>query len=306
MDHTLSKKPLFSILIANFNNARYLQEAIDSVLSQSYTNWEVVLVDDASTDGSAKIYEQYSKDGRFRLFFNDINRGCGYTKKRCIELAKGELCGFLDSDDALMPNALEVMVQTHACHPECSLIYSTCYRYSGDKSDDMPIWDFIGAIPSSSDFLIYQKKLVSHFVSFKKSYYSLTVGMDESLRCAEDRDLYYKLEEVGNLLHLPIPLYYYRVNNENSVSIGSKEKDIQANYYSVCAELNAICRRIGGNLYRKNKEQYRTYLRKLMGVYYRIPFFNRKVFARYAFHYVLSYHFSPRAFSHLYKITKGR
>ena len=299
-------KPLFSVLIANFNNGRFLQEAIDSVLAQSFTNWEVVLVDDASTDASHVVYDRFSQDPRFRIFHNETNRGCGYTKRKCIELAEGELCGFVDSDDALMPNALEVMVRAHTGHPECSLIYSTCYRYSGDRDTELPIWDFIGEIPAESDFLIYHKKLVSHFVSFKKSFYRKTIGMDATLRCAEDRDLYYKLEEVGPFLHLPIPLYYYRINNDNSVSIGTKEKDAWAHYYSVCAELNAICRRIGGKLYRRNVEDYRKYMRKLLRVYYGLPLFNRGSFLKYSFYYLNACHFSPRAISHLYKISKGR
>ena len=162
---------LFSVLIANYNNGRYLQEAIDSVLEQTYTSWEIVIVDDKSTDNSFEIYEKYRDDKRFRFYYNEKNEGCGYTKRRCAELAKGELCGFLDPDDALMPTALEVMVKAHAEHPECSLIYSTCYRYSGDRNEDMPIWDYIGEIPEESDFLIYKKKIVSHFVSFKKDAY---------------------------------------------------------------------------------------------------------------------------------------
>lgn len=296
----------FSVLMANFNNGRYMQEAIDSILGQSFTNWEVVLVDDASTDDSREVYERYSVDPRFRIYHNETNKGCGYTKRKCIELARGELCGFVDSDDALMPNALEVMVQAHREHPECSLIYSTCYRYSGDKDAEMPIWDFIGEIPESSDFLIYQKRLVSHFVSFKKSFYNRTVGIDASLRCAEDKDLYYKLEEVGRLLHIPVPLYYYRVNNDNSVSIGTKEKDTWGYYYSLCAELNAICRRIGTDLYLRNEELYQKHMRKILRVYYQTPLYNRKDFMKFAWHYARALHFSPHAFSHLYKITKGR
>jgi len=298
--------PLFSILIANYNNGRYLQEAIDSVLEQTYTNWEVVLVDDVSTDNSCDIYAKYADDPRFRIYYNEKNSGCGYTKRRCIELAKGELCGFLDSDDALMPQALEVMVKAHTEHPECSLIYSTCFRYSGDRSAEMPIWDFIGTIPENSDFLIYQKKLVSHFVTFKKSYYEKTTGMDPWLRCAEDRDLYYKLEEVGKLLHLPLPLYYYRVNNDNSVSIGTRQKDIYAHHYGVCADLNAICRRMGGELFNRHKEAYLRYMREILRVYYASNLYELPKFVKYCYYYIKGNGFSLHSLSHVWKIHKGR
>lgn len=298
--------PLFSILIANYNNGPYLQEAIDSVLAQTYANWEVILVDDKSTDESAAIYGKYAADSRFKVYYNEVNRGCGYTKRRCAELATGELCGFLDPDDALLPEALETMVRAHAGHPECSLIYSTCYRYSGDRTAEMPVWDFIGPIPEDSDFLIYRKKLVSHFVSFKRAAYLRTGGIDPTLEAAVDRDLYYNLEEQGALLHIPKPLYLYRINNANSISIGSSQADKKAYYNCIKSELNAICRRIGTALYRKNEDAYRKYLRKILRVYYTSPLFNRRDFVRFCYHYAKALRFSPRALSHIHKITKGR
>lgn len=298
--------PLFSILVANYNNGGYLQEAIDSVLAQTYGNWEVILVDDKSTDDSPTIYGKYAADGRFKVYYNDTNRGCGYTKRRCAELATGALCGFLDPDDALLPKALETMVKAHAEHPECSLIYSTCYRYSGDREEEMPVWDFIGPIPEDSDFLIYRKKLVSHFVSFKRASYQKSVGIDPTLQAAVDRDLYYNLEEQGKILHLPVPLYLYRTNNAASISIGSEKSEKKAYYNCIKSELNAICRRIGTDLYRRNEGLYRKHMRKLLRVYYGSPVYNRKDFLRYAFHYVKAMHFSPHAFSHILKVTKGR
>ena len=297
---------LFSILIANYNNGRYLQEAIDSVLAQTYGNWEVILVDDKSTDESQAIYDKYASDARFKIFYNDANRGCGYTKRRCAELATGDLCGFLDPDDSLMPEALGAMVKAHAEHPECSLIYSTCYRYPGGSKEGLETWDFIGPIPEEYDFIVWKKALVSHFVSFKRAAYLKSVGIDPTLKAAVDRDLYYNLEEQGKLLHIPVPLYYYRVNNASSISIGSKKAENTAYYSCIKSELNAICRRIGTDLYRRNEDLYRKHMRKILRVYYASPLYNRKDYLRFAWHYVKALHFSPRALSHLYKITKGR
>lgn len=299
-------KPLFSVLVANYNNGTYLQEAIDSVLAQTYDNWEVVLVDDKSTDESLAIYGKYATDKRFKIYHNDANRGCGYTKRRCAELAAGELCGFLDPDDALMPEALETMVEAHAEHPECSLIYSTCYRYPGGSKEGLETWDFIGPIPEGSDFIVWRKTLVSHFVSFKRAAYLKSVGIDPTLKAAVDRDLYYNLEEQGKLLHIPVPLYYYRTNNAASISIGSARAKNTAYYSCIKSELNAICRRIGTPLYRRNEDLYRKYMRKILRVYYKSPLFDRKDFLRFGWNYAKALHFSPHAFSHLYKITKGR
>jgi glycosyltransferase involved in cell wall biosynthesis len=99
---------LFSILIANYNNGKYLEDALQSIFKQTYENWEIVIVDDASTDESQKVYEIHKNNPKVKLYFNEQNMGCGYTKKRCIDLAIGEICGFLDPDDILDKEALLV------------------------------------------------------------------------------------------------------------------------------------------------------------------------------------------------------
>ena len=301
---SMDSTPLFSILIANYNNGRYLQEAIDSVLAQTYTNWEIVLVDDKSTDDSHVIYDKYAGDSRFRIFYNDANRGCGYTKHRCAELARGELCGFLDPDDALLPSALEIMVDAHDTHPDCSLIYSTCYRYSGDRNEDMPVWDLVGEIPIDKDMLIYRQRIVGHFASFKKKAYDASPGMNSFLKEDVDREMYLLLEEHGKVLHIPMPLYYYRVNNSASISIGDHKREVRTYHYSLISQLDAICRRLGGPLYKRNKDEYIEYMRTLLSIYWHSSFFSWKRFIKYTWYYLKARRFSLHAFSHVFKILK--
>ena len=124
----MTKAPLFSVLIAQYNNGQYLQEAIDSVKAQTYTNWEIILVDDDSTDNSKELYWYYKNDERIKISYNDKNCGCGFTKRRCAELATGELCGFLDADDALLPDALEAHVEAHSNTPDVALVFSRFYE----------------------------------------------------------------------------------------------------------------------------------------------------------------------------------
>ncbi len=78
----MEEHPLFSVLIANYNDGKYLQEAIESIFAQTYDNWEIIIVDDGSTDNSRDIYDKYKEDRRFHIFFNERNMGCGYTKKK--------------------------------------------------------------------------------------------------------------------------------------------------------------------------------------------------------------------------------
>lgn len=124
----MSDFPLFSVLVANYNCGQYLQQAIDSVLVQDYKSIEIVILDDGSTDNSRNIYDKYSEDERFRIIYNEKNRGVGYAKRRLIESANGEFCGFLDADDALCGGAILTMVTAHKEHPDCSVMLSRHYN----------------------------------------------------------------------------------------------------------------------------------------------------------------------------------
>lgn len=200
--------PLFSVLIANYNNGPYLKEAIESVLAQSYSNWEVVIVDDASTDNSLDIYKVYVSDPRFSIYHNEVNCGCGFTKRRCVELANGELCGFLDPDDALMPKAIEEMVGCHKTHPNAACVFSRFYRC--DERLVPQTESRLLVIPEDEDYFTHRDYSPEHFATFKRAAYLQTRGIDPTLKMAVDQDLYFRLEEVGQVVVLDQLTYKYR------------------------------------------------------------------------------------------------
>ena len=212
---------LFSILIANYNNGCYLQEAIDSILAQDYQRWEIIIVDDCSTDGSSDVYDKYGNDPRFHIFRNERNCGVGFTKRRCVEKANGELCAFLDPDDVLVGNdAMSVMVRTHLEHPEASMVYSGMYR--GDERLQIVRESPGKTIPKDSSALEMRSWPFHPFLAFKKSYYLQTEGIDPFMKNAEDYDLYYQLEEVGETIHLDCIQYIQR-NNPRSISLNKNK-----------------------------------------------------------------------------------
>jgi len=245
--------PAFSVLMANYNNGHFISEAIQSVIVQTFENWELIVVDDGSTDDSVCILSDFiQREGRIRLVVNDTNRGCGYTKRRCAEEASGEILAFLDPDDALSPDALEKLYRLHISHPECSIIYSTHY-VCHDTLDPVAIADYVGQIPpgESQAAFPWTGPVISHFATFKKRLYNLTEGIDPHLKRAVDQDLYNKLEEVGKSYYLDKPLYYYR-HNRNSISIG--ENNIKANYWSYVVFYDT---------YRRRKKTDTRYARRL-------------------------------------------
>lgn len=296
-------QPLFSILIANYNNGCYLQEAIDSVLAQTYPNWEIVLVDDKSSDDSFEIYKKYKEDKRFHIYFNEENKGCGYTKRRCAELAQGELCGFLDPDDKLTPDALEVMVNEHGARAECSLVYSTHYLWN-DCLGTKTVQDLVGPMQNGEDFLVSSRNVVSHFSTFKKNYYNKTVGINMKLKSSVDVDEYFLLEEVGELHYVDRPLYYYRQTNPNSVSISGGDAVSKAFNNRMVASLDAFCRRIQSKsmLFKRNKEKYVFRMRWQLGTYKRAVRNIDRPLIRYCYWYWVANNFSLRSLNQVRKI----
>lgn len=209
---------MFSVLIANYNNGQYLQEAIDSVFSQSYTDWEIVIVDDGSTDNSADIYSKYAKNDRIHIYFNTQNKGCTYTKWRLIEECHGELFGFLDADDALLPDALETMVKAHSDNPNAAIVSSR--HYQCDEQMNIRYESRLLNIPNGESYLTHGDFQPEHLVTFKKTFYKKTQGLNKNNPYGDDQELLLLMEEVGNWVVLDKFLYKYRIS-DNSVSHGA-------------------------------------------------------------------------------------
>lgn len=100
---------LVSIIMPSYNTGKFIAESIKSVLLQTYTNWELVIVDDCSTDNTDKIVADFN-DNRIKYFKNEKNSGAALTRNRALREAKGEWIAFLDSDDLWMPEKLEKMI----------------------------------------------------------------------------------------------------------------------------------------------------------------------------------------------------
>jgi len=219
----MMKNPLFSILIANYNNGKFFKDCYESIIAQTYQNWEVIIVDDCSTDNSAEIVKKtIGNDSRFRFSENSENKGCGYTKRKCADLAAGEISAFLDPDDALTEDALSLMVAQHAEHPEASFVYSNLLYCDSQlnfqyENKSRKIQDFD---PYFFDYDGYTSALLS----YKKSFYLKTEGISSYLQRAVDRDLMLKLYEVGSAVFLDKGLYKYRIHSGGISTTGNQDK----------------------------------------------------------------------------------
>src|SRR2546426_7313542 len=135
-------KPLVSVIVIFLNEEKFLQEAIESVLDQTYDHWELLLVDDGSTDASTDIAQQYvaQEAGRVRYLEHEghQNRGPSASRNVGIRKAKGEFVAFLDADDAWLPLKLERQIAIMSSHPEAAMVYGAIqlwHSWTGKPED---------------------------------------------------------------------------------------------------------------------------------------------------------------------------
>lgn len=224
-----------SILIANYNNGKYFSECYESIISQGYENWEVIIVDDCSTDDSTEIITGLIKDDpRFRFYQNNKNRGCGYTKGKCIDLSEGELCAFLDPDDALYSYALERSADEFRKSGNNTIAVYSQLMFCDEKLNPREVFTKIKQVRNHKLFFNAPIQ-ISAFFMFKKNAYLKTSGINPTLKNAVDQDLYLKLLEIGDARFISEVLYKYRLHS-NGISQQTSKQSAKESFAKVIHE----------------------------------------------------------------------
>lgn len=214
----MTESPLVSILVANFNNGRFITETLDSAVGQTYPNIEIVIVDDGSTDDSISVVEAYilsHGDVKIKFLKNDDNKGCGRIKRQCVECSDGEFFTFLDPEDTIVPEAVETLMKVHMDHSEYGIVYCTHYLCN-EKLEPQGISTYPGTIPQGQSHLTSEGGHISALAICRRQVYDKTLGIDASYQVSEDQDLYLKMEEQAPVCFIDQPLYYYRKHDHNS------------------------------------------------------------------------------------------
>jgi len=131
-------KPMVSILVPTYNRARFLPSALEAIAAQTFTDWELVVLADGSTDDTRQLIEAWSppKGQPVRVHHQD-NAGVGTTRDRLVELGQGTYFAFLDSDDLWLPFHLERLVNGFEAHPDLDWGYGMCWRATFDQAPDL-------------------------------------------------------------------------------------------------------------------------------------------------------------------------
>ncbi len=198
--------PQISVLMANYNNENYIEAAIESVQSQTLRDWELIIVDDASRDGSLQRIERFLSDPRIKLFVRPNNGG--YTKALIygLEQVSSGVVGILDSDDALVEAALSTVCAAHAEDQDLGLVLSQVIICDSQLK---PLYTTVTTPEHIKEPLLWLRGSTA-FRCFKMAAYARTPGLDVRMVSGEDSDLLFKLEEVARVRRIDQPLYRYR------------------------------------------------------------------------------------------------
>jgi len=200
--------PLVSIITPVFNTpVRWLRECIESVLTQTYENWELILIDDHSTDPETLrcLTELAAADSRIILAKDEEKRGISAASNRGLALAQGDWVGFLDHDDLLEPDALFQNVKWLQKHPDADLIYSDEDKLT-ERGFDSPIFK-----PDWSPDYFLSCNYVCHFTLIRRELIKKVGGFRSKFDGAQDYDLFLRvIEQTNRIDHIPRVLYHWR------------------------------------------------------------------------------------------------
>lgn len=229
------EKPIVSIIVPCFNQAEFIGEALDSVLSQTCSDWQCVVVDDGSTDGTEAIVGRYlSRDDRF-VYLKKANGGVASARNLGIRNSSGEFILPLDGDDKLHKDYLRTVMAYFSAHPEADLVYTQVELFGAKRGvNRLPAYDY--------QRLLFDNMIVSTSM-YRRTLYDKTVGYAENMRAGlEDWEFYIRLLGPGSKVHrIDSPLFFYRI-----------KKSSRSTQISAGGHFCELARQI----YENNKERY--------------------------------------------------
>ena len=211
-------KSLISVIVPVYQAERYIAETLESLLNQTYDNFEVLLVDDCGNDRSIQIAKHYA-DSRFRFIRNPYNCGIAYSRNRGLECSRGELIAILDDDDVCMPYRFEKQVYFMKCYPEIDVVGGESIWI--DNTGTM-IRDRI-AMPDNSDYIktsfLFENVYNSSEVMFRSSLVENNgIRYKDGMLGMEDFRFWIDCSKVGKFSNLHEMLLKRRMTSDNATS----------------------------------------------------------------------------------------
>ena len=215
--------PEVSVLVTVYNRQEFLPECLDSILASTWQDFEVIVVDDCSSDSSVEIAEAYAKrDNRIRFFQNEKNLGDYGNRNRAASLARGEFLKYLDADDLIYPHGLYAMVSSMREFPEAG--FGLCHH---DRNPSIPFPFQSSPQQVISDHFLRQSVLGrGPSASIIRREHFEAVGGFSGQQFIGDAELWMKLAEVAPVVSLVPALVWWRVHPGQQIKLESSQPEI--------------------------------------------------------------------------------
>jgi teichuronic acid biosynthesis glycosyltransferase TuaG len=219
-------QPLVSIIMPAYNAERYIADSIRSVLAQTYQNWELVVVDDGSTDDTAEVARRFAASDRRIRYFRQQNGGPGKARNAGVEKSSGPLVAFLDADDLWLREKLELQIKV-AEEKEADVVFTDGFFFDGENVTDESGSNFAvvhGRFEGAEmfDLLLVRNRLPTLSVLLRREAFNQAGGFAEEYIC-EDYDLWLKLAKLGAVFYgMEEKLVRYRRHPASSTHRESK------------------------------------------------------------------------------------
>ncbi len=231
--------PLISVNMAAFNAGKYISEAIQSVISQTFQNWELIIINDCSTDNTVDEISKFI-DKRIKVFHNQQNEGIVYTRNRALHYSQGKYVAVLDADDVFLPEKLSVQVNFLETHNDYGMVGSA-FRFidnQSQKTSDVTCWyakaEYFPAILLFNNFFVHSSTMFRTQLAIDILYKPLVKG------CApgEEYQLFVEIARTHKIYNINQELTYYRQHTSGI----SKVREDKINEYIDIIILNQLKR----------------------------------------------------------------
>ncbi|MGG1664101.1 glycosyltransferase family 2 protein [Brevibacillus sp. NRS-1366] len=228
--------PLVSVITPSFNQGRFIKETIESVRNQDYPNVEHIIVDGGSTDATVSILQLYSHMGdRFR-FVSEKDRGQSHAINKGLTMARGEIIGWLNSDDTYQPGAIRKAVQALQTRPDCGMAHGKCYVIN----EHSQVQTALHVTPADYNNLYHGCVICQPAAFIRKNVFQEMDGVDETLHFCMDYDLWIRIAKNHTIAYVNDFLANARVYSTtktatqwNTVGISEVLMTVEKHYGSV-------------------------------------------------------------------------
>lgn len=208
---------MVSVIIPTYNRSHKITQAIDSVLAQTYPDYEIVVVDDGSTDATEVVLSSYISEKKI-IYHKQMNAGVAGARNRGVNEAHGEFVAFLDSDDEWLPNKLSEQLKLFKEKGDQVLVYANIEYWNRNKEKIGELF-YEKTIPHAG--MVIKELLFDNFVStssviLRKELFLKAGGFDQkkNLRVGEDYDLWLRIASIAEFYYVTIPLVRYYVHDD--------------------------------------------------------------------------------------------